>query len=97
MSKYSTVEKALDGANVVYGTGKDARRIAELEQKLVQARVDKLLTQKTLEDKIAELKAKYQEAIHDIGDWGSYAPEYFKEKHGLDECIAEHQAALEVE
>jgi hypothetical protein len=44
----------------------------------------------------AKLREGYAECVIDLQDWATYAPEYFKEKHGLDECVAEHKAALEV-
>jgi len=47
-----------------------------------------------LEAEVARLREKYQEAIYDIGDWASYAPDYFKAKHDLDGCIAAHTAEL---
>ena len=33
-------------------------------------------------------------AIEDIASWGAYADDYFKEKHDLAGCLAEHRAAL---
>lgn len=45
--------------------------------------------------KHARLRAKYEEAIADIVDWGSYAGEYFQKKHDLKGCIEDHRKALE--
>jgi hypothetical protein len=47
-----------------------------------------------LEDRVRVLEAALTEAIDDIEEWGAYASDYFKDKHGLAECVAKHRAAL---
>lgn len=43
---------------------------------------------------IAELTEALKSAREMVADWGAYASEYFREKHGLDRDIAELDAAL---
>lgn len=45
-------------------------------------------------ERIKALEAALTAAINDIGDWGLYASDYFREKHGLDESIATYRAIL---
>ena len=45
-------------------------------------------------DEIERLRAKYEEAIIDIEEWGAYASEYFQKKWDLKGCIEQHRAAL---
>jgi hypothetical protein len=42
-----------------------------------------------------ELVDAYQDAIDDIESWAAYAPDYFKIKWKLDECLAGHRAKLD--
>ena len=44
--------------------------------------------------RIAELTEALKNAREMVADWGAYASEYFREKHGLDRDIAELDAAL---
>lgn len=44
-------------------------------------------------DEIERLRAALLDAAEEVGFWGSYAGDYFKEKHDLDGCIAEIKAA----
>jgi len=47
-----------------------------------------------LRQKVAELESLLREAVQDISDWGSYASEYFQEKHDLAGTIAKYEVAL---
>ena len=40
---------------------------------------------------IARLRTALADAIEDIASWGSYASEYFQQKHDLAGCIAKHK------
>ena len=65
----------------------DAQRTAELERYLS----DGIAADKA---RIAELTEALKNAREMVADWGAYASEYFREKHGLDRDIAELDAAL---
>ena len=65
-----------------------ARRAAESDR--LHADSLHLITQKNKE--IDELKSLLREAVQDISDWGSYASEYFKDKHDLAGTIAKYEA-----
>jgi len=47
-----------------------------------------------LRERVRVLEAALAEAIEDIEEWGAYAYNYFKNKHGLAECVAKHRATL---
>jgi hypothetical protein len=90
----------MDRPRVVVGFCRDWVKYADwLEGELDTAMKVSINDQKMLEDaweKNTKLREGYAECVIDLQDWATYAPEYFKEKHGLDECVAEHKAALEV-
>lgn len=44
--------------------------------------------------RIAELTEVLKNAREMVADWGAYASEYFREKHGLDRDIAELDAVI---
>lgn len=47
-----------------------------------------------LEDRLAEMREALSEAIEMVEDWGSYASDYFQEKHDLNGDIAKLREAL---
>lgn len=49
-----------------------------------------------LRERVKVLEDALSEAIEDIEEWGAYASDYFKDKHGLAECLAKHRAALAI-
>jgi hypothetical protein len=77
-------------------------RIAELEAKYQEERESRIEHSKgivaaralndELRTQLATAQAALTEAADDIADWGTYASDYFKEKHGLVACVAKYRA-----
>lgn len=57
-------------------------------ERLVQAYLDSQI-------EIVQLRKLIDEAADDIADWGSYASEYFREKHDLAGCVAKYRLRKE--
>ena len=69
------------------------QKVAELE-KCAGFNADGMAREMSLQSKVAGLESLLREAVQDISDWGSYASEYFQDKHDLAGTIKKYESAL---
>ena len=103
LTELFTVGMTLDGNLRVYGDWQSVRKAQEIlaERDQLRAEVAGLRTgYEAYEQVNAELKAEVEElrkslldAAEEIDAWGSYASDYFQEKHDLAGCVAKFHAA----
>ncbi len=68
-------------------------RLADHER--LQAETERLQAARAADKaRISELTEALKSAREMVADWGAYASEYFREKHGLDRDIAELDAII---
>jgi len=78
-------------------------RIAELVElvdldkdfdSLIEARDSAIDEAARAQARVKQLERELKSAAEDIGEWATYASEYFREKHGLADLIAHYDAVL---
>jgi len=58
---------------------------------------DARATAEKCQARVAELEAALKEARANLHEWSDYVPEYFQEKHGLEQDLASIDSVLGVE